>query len=46
MDYPKSYRKNGAAVEVENCKIERYLRSTYDNKLRDNLTHLFDYDWI
>lgn len=36
----------GEEVTVVNGQNGKYLRSNPDNKLRDNLAHLIDYDWI
>lgn len=36
----------GETVEVVRGNNGKYLRSNPDNKLTDNLGHLFDFDWI
>lgn len=36
----------GEAVQVINGNNGKYLRSSPDNRLTDNLAHLIDFDWI
>jgi len=45
-DYVNERWKNGAPVTVVNGTNGKFLRSTHDNKVSDNLAHLIDYDWI
>lgn len=42
-NYQTSYWQNGAKVIVVNGS---FLRTTQDGTVRDNLSHLIDYDWL
>lgn len=45
-DYSSAFWKNGEKVQVINGNNGKYLRSSPDNRLTDNLAHLIDFDWI
>ncbi|MGG7035713.1 MAG: DUF3892 domain-containing protein [Flavobacterium sp.] len=45
-NYSQATWVNGETVQVVNSPYGKYLRSNPDNKLRDNLENLINYDWI
>ena len=45
-NYSSSGWKIGETVQVINGSNGKYLRSNPDNRLTDNLGHLFDFDWV
>lgn len=45
-DYATGDWKTGEKVEVVNGSTGKYLRSTRDGKVNDNLAHLINYQWI
>lgn len=45
-NYKRAFWDVGEKVEVVNGNTGKYLRTTPDNTLTDNLGHLIDFDWI
>ena len=48
-NYSQSMWEDGGEVIVMPAKVvggEKYLQTTHDDTVRDNLLHLIDYDWI
>ena len=45
-NYSKQGWGIGEKVDVVKGNTGKYLRTTHDNKLIDNLAHLIDFDWI
>lgn len=36
----------GTSVHVVGIGVNKYLRTTHDNTIRDNLGHLINYNWV